>query len=94
MLPKELNDKNSPAWNKGRIHYTGAPEEVHKAYSTQLAKDFENFLNARAKKLVPGGIMVILMSGISKGFPYSEIPTGLMYDLLASSLMDMAREVS
>ncbi|KAK4596889.1 hypothetical protein RGQ29_014788 [Quercus rubra] len=92
MLPKELNDKNSPAWNKGRIHYTSAPEEVYKAYSTQFAKDSENFLNARAKELVPGGIMVILMSGISKGFPYSEIPTGMMYDLLASSLMDMARE--
>jgi hypothetical protein len=94
ILPEELYDKNSPAWNKGRVHYTSAPEEVYQAYSTQFAKDVENFLNARAKELVPGGMMVIIISGIPKGVPYSQIPAGMMYDLIASSLLDMATEVS
>ncbi|GMY18187.1 loganic acid O-methyltransferase-like [Fagus crenata] len=92
ILPEELYDKNSPAWNKGRVHYTSSPEEVYQAYSTQFAKDVENFLNARAKELVPGGMMVIIISGIPKGVPYSQIPAGMMYDLIASSLLDMATE--
>lgn len=27
-IPEEVLDKNSPAWNKGRIHYGGAAKEV------------------------------------------------------------------
>lgn len=93
-LPQELSDKNSPAWNKGRVHYTSAPDEVFHAYSTQFAKDMDNFLNARAKELVPGGMMVLILSGIPKGMPYSQLPAGTMYNLLATILMDMAAEVS
>jgi hypothetical protein len=92
--PEELSDKNSPAWKKGRVHYTSAPEEVFQAYSTQFAEDMKNFLNARAKELVPGGMMVLILSGIPKGIPYSQLPVGTMYDLLALILMDMAAEVS
>ncbi|KAF5442836.1 hypothetical protein F2P56_035453 [Juglans regia] len=59
-LPEELSDKNSPICNKGRVHYTNAPHEVLNAYSTQFAMDVENFLNARAKELVPGGMMGLI----------------------------------
>ncbi|KAH9794454.1 putative S-adenosyl-L-methionine:salicylic acid carboxyl methyltransferase [Citrus sinensis] len=50
-VPEELLDENSPAWNKGRIHYTNAAEEVVNAYASQFAKDMENFLNARAEEI-------------------------------------------
>lgn len=92
-LPRELTDKSSPAWNKGRVHYTSAPDEVFRAYSTQFAADMGNFLNARAKELVPGGMMVLILSGIPKGMPYSQLLAGTMYELLASILLDMAAEV-
>lgn len=93
-LPEELSDKNSPVCNKGRVHYTNAPNEVLNAYSTQFAMDMENFLNARAKEVVPGGMMVMIFAGIPKGKPYSEIPTGIMYDFISRILMNMVTEVS
>ncbi|KAI4297575.1 hypothetical protein L6164_037460 [Bauhinia variegata] len=61
--PEELQDKDSPAWNKGRIHYTNAPKEVVEAYATQFAEDARNFLGARAKELAPGGMLVRIMQG-------------------------------
>ncbi|XP_059639762.1 loganic acid O-methyltransferase-like [Cornus florida] len=48
-IPMEVVDEKSPAWNKGRIHYTNAPDEVVEAYSAQFAKDVESFLNARTR---------------------------------------------
>lgn len=93
-LPEELHNKTSPAWNKGRIHYTSAPKEVVDAYVSQFAKDMKNFLDARAKELVPGGMMVMILTGIPRSMPYSQTPTGMMYDSISSSLMDMAKEVT
>ncbi|CAN6550043.1 unnamed protein product [Malus baccata var. baccata] len=90
--PEVLQNKDSPAWNKGRIHYTSAPDEVVDAYAAQFAEDMKNFLNVRATELVPGGMMVMILSGIPKGMPYSEIPAGMLYNCISSSLMDMAKE--
>ncbi|KAG2701609.1 hypothetical protein I3760_06G053300 [Carya illinoinensis] len=91
-LPEELSDKNSPICNKGRVHYTNAPHEVLNAYSTQFAMDVENFLNARAKELVPGVMMVTILSGIPTGMPYFEVPSGIMFDFISSILMNMETE--
>ncbi|KAJ4710103.1 S-adenosylmethionine-dependent methyltransferase [Melia azedarach] len=90
-VPEDLVDKNSPAWNKGRILYAFAPEEVRKAYANQFAKDLENFLNARAKEIVPGGMMIITNPSIPDGMPFSEIANGLMYDCMGNILYDMAK---
>ncbi|KAG6707877.1 hypothetical protein I3842_06G053900 [Carya illinoinensis] len=87
-----LSDKNSPICNKGRVHYTNAPHEVLNAYSTQFAMDVENFLNARAKELVPGVMMVTILSGIPTGMPYFEVPSGIMFDFISSILMNMETE--
>lgn len=73
--PKALYDKNFLACNKGRVYYTDAP---NKTYSTQFAKDVDNFLNARAKELVSGGLMAMILSGIPEGTPYSYIPTSMI----------------
>ncbi|XP_059646916.1 loganic acid O-methyltransferase-like isoform X3 [Cornus florida] len=56
-VPEELLDENSRAWNKARIHYACAKEEVANAYAAQFEKDMEIFLNARAKETVVGGMM-------------------------------------
>lgn len=86
-------DEKSPAWNPGRIHYTNAPAEVVNAYRTQFASDMEGFLKARAREVVMGGMMVILMAGIPYGMSHCDVPSGVMYDLLSSCLMEMAQEV-
>ncbi|XVE85607.1 hypothetical protein DITRI_Ditri17bG0103900 [Diplodiscus trichospermus] len=93
-IPEEVLDKNSPAWNKGRIHYTNAAQDVGNAYAAQFAKDVEMFLDARAKELVVGGMMALIIPSIPDGIPHSHVPSNVMFDLLGSILMDMAKEVS
>ncbi|XP_043703614.1 loganic acid O-methyltransferase-like [Telopea speciosissima] len=91
-VPKEVLDKDSPAWNKGKIYYESSPKEVVEAYSSQFAKDIESFLLARAEELVPGGLMILILLGSHpNGVPYSRTFFGVVLDLLASSLMDMAK---
>lgn len=91
-VPEELVDKKSNAWNKGRVHYTSAPCEVANAYAVQYGKDMEVFLNARAKEIVSGGLMVLILPSLPDGVDHSQITAGVMFDLLGSSLMDMAKE--
>ncbi|GMJ04541.1 hypothetical protein like AT1G68040 [Hibiscus trionum] len=90
--PKELLDNNSSAWNKGRVHYTNASDEVVRAYATQFAKDMEDFLCARASEIVNGGMMIFIMPGIPDGMPYSQLAASVMYEFMASIFMDMADE--
>ncbi|WCJ33644.1 S-adenosyl-L-methionine-dependent methyltransferases superfamily protein [Euphorbia peplus] len=84
-VPKELLDTNSHAWNKGRIFYHNAPEQVIRAYVEQFAKDVEIFLNVRAKELVEGGIMVLIL-------PAGAHSAARAFDILGSCLMDMHNE--
>ena len=93
-VPEELLSKNSAAWNKGRVHYASAPDEVAQAYTVQFAKDITTFLEGRAKELVVGGLMVLNMPGIPNGNPHSSSVTGLRFDILGHCLVDMAKEVS
>ncbi|KAA8530613.1 hypothetical protein F0562_005453 [Nyssa sinensis] len=88
-VPKELLDKKSPAWNKGRIYYIGAPSEVFEAYSAQFAKDMESFLNSRAQELVNGGLMALIIPCRPVGIPPSQCPIIVIIDLLGATLMDM-----
>lgn len=92
-VPQELLDEGSPAWNKGRVHYTSSKEEVGDAYKSQFAKDMKVFFEARAKEIVRGGLIVLIMPGILDGIPRSEEPSAFIFDLLGFSLMDMAKEV-
>ncbi|KAL3347135.1 hypothetical protein AABB24_021020 [Solanum stoloniferum] len=84
-IPKELLDKNSPAWNKGLIHYAGASNvEIVNAYVVQFEKDMEMFFNARAEEIVQGGMMVLVS-------PFSGWDS---LNFFGSSLMDLVNEVS
>lgn len=93
-IPEELLHESSAAWNKGRVHYTSAPDEVVGAYRAQFAADMEDFLRARAKEVMGGGLVVIIMPGIPQGMTHAMLPAGVMYDLLGLALMEMAQEVN
>ncbi|XP_038697874.1 loganic acid O-methyltransferase-like [Tripterygium wilfordii] len=90
--PQVLQDRNSPAWNKGRIHYTSAGEGVVSAYAAQFAQDLDAFLNARAKEVIGGGMMVIIICSVPDGIPYSQLYKGLMFNAMGSILLDMAKQ--
>ncbi|XP_028783722.1 probable S-adenosylmethionine-dependent methyltransferase At5g38780 [Neltuma alba] len=56
-VPKEIVEKNSHAYDKGKIYFTSeVDKKVAEAYSAQFARNIESFLNFRALELVPGGV--------------------------------------
>ncbi|KAL8040529.1 hypothetical protein ABFX02_10G104400 [Erythranthe guttata] len=89
-LPVDLVDINSPAYNSGRIHYTGASDAVVGAYADQFEKDMQVFLTARAEEIVGGGMVVILMPGVPDGGVTHDV--GIALTFLGSILMDMVEE--
>ncbi|CAI9110621.1 OLC1v1010678C1 [Oldenlandia corymbosa var. corymbosa] len=91
-VPEEVTDKNSPAWNEGRIHYGGAAKEVKEAYFIQYGKDLDSFLSARAQELVPGGLMALIIMGFPEEAQLSESILGETFKTLGSCLQDMATE--
>jgi hypothetical protein len=92
-VPKEITDKTSPAWNKGRISYTNSGKEVAEAYATQHAMDMESFLCARAEELEVGGLMVLLIAAVPDVIHSSDTTICSQIDLLGSCLMDMQNMV-
>ncbi|KAL7110663.1 hypothetical protein ACP275_05G039800 [Erythranthe tilingii] len=93
-VPKAVRDDTSPAWNKGRVHYTGAVQEVFEAYSNRYANDIGSFLEARAEELVSGGLMALLVPA-APCFEHSETfyTTQSELELIGSCLVDMAKKV-
>ncbi|KAK7846216.1 putative s-adenosylmethionine-dependent methyltransferase, partial [Quercus suber] len=85
----QVLDKSSPAWNKGRIHYSNASPKVFESYAAQYAKDIECFLNARAQEVVCGGLMAIIVPCRPNGLPCSQ---DTIIDTLGSCLLDMAKK--
>ncbi|XP_039161297.1 probable S-adenosylmethionine-dependent methyltransferase At5g38100 [Eucalyptus grandis] len=82
----------APAWNKGRIFYPSASEEVIKAYAAQFAKDMEVFLRARAQEIVLGGLMMLTCVTRRDGALHSEAFANRSLDLLESCLVDMVKK--
>ncbi|XP_038709963.1 loganic acid O-methyltransferase-like [Tripterygium wilfordii] len=91
-VPKEVLDKDSPAYNKGKVFYSTAANEVYEAYEAQFAKDITSFLNARAEELVHGGFMALLIPCLPDGIPRSQCELEASFDLLGASLIDMVKE--
>ncbi|KAI6686014.1 hypothetical protein NL676_031927 [Syzygium grande] len=91
-IPDAISNRNSPAWNKGKIHCTNASEAVCEAYAGQFHMDMEAFLKYRAEEITSGGISVLTMPGKPDEVSYSKIPVCVMCDLIGLSLMDMAKE--
>ncbi|KAF7808805.1 putative S-adenosylmethionine-dependent methyltransferase At5g37990 [Senna tora] len=95
-LPKEIiRDGSCGAWNKGRIHYAGAPREVVDVYEEHYKKSLEAFLHARAEEIVRNGIMALQIPAsqdhvIDDGNDEKLYP-GRDLELLGSCLVDMAK---
>ncbi|PON79141.1 SAM dependent carboxyl methyltransferase [Trema orientale] len=92
-VPEEVLDKRSPAWNRGRVHYSNSTSEVVKAFEAQYAKDFGKFLEVRAHEIVRGGLMALIIPGRPNGLPHSKAYTNKAFELLESSFIDMAKKV-
>ncbi|XP_026451831.1 probable S-adenosylmethionine-dependent methyltransferase At5g38780 [Papaver somniferum] len=50
-VPKGSAGDINSAWNKGRIHYSSASDEVFRAYTAQYVMDMEAFLLARGHEI-------------------------------------------
>ena len=91
-VPKEVLDRSSPAWNKGRITYLSASDEVIEAYAAQCADDMARFLQARAQEIAEGGLLIIILLVRPNGIPHSQVNLNIVQDLLGSCLVDMAKK--
>ena len=92
-VPEEVMNKNSPAWNKGQVHYANSGDEVIRAYKAQCERDMEKFLQVRAQEVVNGGLMLLYFTCNPNGTHPSQCIANLILDLIGSSLMDLARKV-
>ncbi|XP_021670573.2 loganic acid O-methyltransferase-like [Hevea brasiliensis] len=92
QVPKEVMDKSSAAWNKGKIYYSSAGDETIKAYTEQFGKDMDCFLKCRAKEVLPGGLILLSFPGRLSETPHSQVFSNIAYDLLGSCLVEMANK--
>ncbi|RZC73076.1 hypothetical protein C5167_048555 [Papaver somniferum] len=91
QVPKEVLDINSPAYNRGRIHYPNAKHQVVEAYSAQYTKDMDAFLYARAEEVVCGGLVVLIVPVVPDETSPSQSRVESLYDILGSCLLDMVK---
>ncbi|KVI04386.1 SAM dependent carboxyl methyltransferase [Cynara cardunculus var. scolymus] len=91
-VPKEVTEKSSGAWNKGRVHYGGADDGVIMAFRQQYMKDMEGFLKARADEVVCGGLVVVLMPGRPNEVPHCECIGNVLFEVLGCCLLAMAKQ--
>ncbi|XP_060669680.1 loganic acid O-methyltransferase-like [Ziziphus jujuba] len=90
-IPKEVRDPNSPAFNKGKIHYVNAHKDVMEAYAAQYDKDWNTFLCARAQDVVVGGLMALSVPAVSDVKLSLDTHTGRNFLILESCLTDMTK---
>ncbi|KAL3639413.1 hypothetical protein CASFOL_017320 [Castilleja foliolosa] len=91
-VPKEIMDPTSTAYNKGRISCIGDNEEVIEAYSRQHAKDFSEFLQARAQEVVPGGLVTLILPARPNGVRHSQDAFSIINDRMGACLVDLAEQ--
>ncbi|KAF0890988.1 hypothetical protein E2562_005097 [Oryza meyeriana var. granulata] len=70
-VPKEVADRRSQAYNKGKVFVHGASEVTGAAYRRQFQSDMSRFLRCRAAELKPGGAIFLVFLGR----PSSASPT-------------------
>ena len=92
-MPKEMEDRSSPSWNKGRIYHLNAADEFIEAYSSQHQQDMARFLDARSQEVVEGGLMILFFPGRPDGALPSQFISNVLLYLLGSCLLDMANKV-
>jgi jasmonate O-methyltransferase len=91
QVPDDILEKNSVAWNKGKIFCAGS-QAVGEAYFRQFQKDFNAFLRFRAEELVRGGRMFLLLLGRTSLVPSDQGFIALGWESLGNSLNDLASQ--
>ncbi|KAH6795511.1 hypothetical protein C2S51_036497 [Perilla frutescens var. frutescens] len=92
-VPAAVASRDSPAWNKGRILYSGERKEVCDAYLEQFGKDMDAFLDCRAIEIVGGGLIALLIPGVPASLnPLTEYTIISDINMLGSCLLDMAKK--
>ncbi|GFP82948.1 probable S-adenosylmethionine-dependent methyltransferase at5g38780 [Phtheirospermum japonicum] len=92
QVPTAITDPNSTAYNKGRVHYAFAGDEVADAYTRQHAIEFSRFLEARAQEMVPQGLVMLIIAARPNGVPHSQSSMNMTFDILGSCLVDLAKK--
>ncbi|KAI5068468.1 hypothetical protein GOP47_0016813 [Adiantum capillus-veneris] len=75
QVPPQVLDRSSPAWNGGSIWLNGQRPKVIEAFASQYQKDMRGFFQTRARELVKGGILFILLPCRAE-----QHPSGPFYD--------------
>lgn len=92
-VPQEVKEKDSTAWNKGKITYVRSSTAVIKAFQAQFHGEMKDFLKARSEELAPGGLLVIVMPCRPEGTLPSETTTIHIFECLGDALEDMVKQV-
>lgn len=93
QTPGAVRDKDSPAWNKGRIYLSGAPPATAQAYAEQYTADMNKFLSSRAQEVIGGGYVGPVFLCSAYGVAHVDIPMARALDMVGSTLMEMAQEL-
>ncbi|KAK6134256.1 hypothetical protein DH2020_031992 [Rehmannia glutinosa] len=92
-VPRAVADRDSPAWNRGRVYCTRERKDVCDAYLNQFGDEVASFLEARAVEMVSGGLMAIVVPGEPEFWnPETEFTIPSEINLFGSCLMDMAKK--
>ncbi|KAL6543128.1 Indole-3-acetate O-methyltransferase 1 [Orobanche hederae] len=78
-VPDVVLDKESTAYNKGRIFIHGANESTINAYKEQFQSDLGRFLRSRSKELKSGGSTFLVFLGRTGSDPADQGGAGLLF---------------
>ena len=90
-VPVGLTAEGSPAWNAAKIHYSGAPDAVARAYEEQFEEDMDIYFRCRAREIAAGGLILITMAAV----PNRDVQHRMAHTLtfIEPVLIDMVKEV-
>ncbi|KAK6934512.1 SAM dependent carboxyl methyltransferase [Dillenia turbinata] len=79
QVPESVMDKNSGAYNRGRVFIHGANESTANAYKRQFQTDLAGFLKARSQEMKRGGSMFLVCLGRTSVDPTDQGGAGLLF---------------
>lgn len=79
QVPDCVVDKQSTAYNEGRVFIHGANEGTASAYKKQFQSDLSGFLRSRAQEMMRGGSMFLVCLGRTSVDPTDQGGAGLLF---------------
>nr|CAN73094.1 hypothetical protein VITISV_005510 [Vitis vinifera] len=79
QVPDCVVDKQSTAYNEGRVFIHGANEGTASAYKKQFQSDLSGFLRSRAQEMMSGGSMFLVCLGRTSVDPTDQGGAGLLF---------------